>query len=1071
MIMLSTMLYSYLLLLSILFTCSNSSPVKITHNITSRHQLESILCTENEVFSNDVTLLLYTNVTHEISQNKSCRVNISRSLNITSHPGDAVADIYCNFTDSSIVWTSGFAFYGSNSSLTMERLHFNSCGIYLTVLDSDINSTSYLSFTQQHATALLLSNIARVKVTNVTIVNCTAFALVAVDLPNATFDSLNISYPAGPAHRFSFSGSGLFVLYTDLATHSAINDSYGHFMQIRDSTFFRLHSEWKPVNCPITYRYPMPAVYGAGLTIFYTQSSPAVVKVSNSTFESCHGLILGAMAIMQFNSSINSRTIVRNSHFLKNSKKHQCIGAAIVGYFYFSDPNHRNISSFNPLNITGTIFSSNGVNTLLKNVARTSGTIGIDVYNALSHPLPMTLYFANNTFYNNTAYAPGNCLSASVHDDGVPNAVLLILESIIAYKNKGVNNKLMLDGTFPLSAFYFSKVNNIIINGSSSSQSNFTHNYGSVFRIVSSNVTLQGHLNFINNVANNGPAFMLEYNSVLYLINGLNINFINNTAQSLGGAIYASCDNCQNCTFQHFNIRSVSDTDIWLYFANNTATLAGDAIYSTNLYNCYIAGDNNDSHRRDFYWNIFKNISPNDVSSNAVSMNFCDHQTGFKAQLYPGATLHIPVSIFDFNHSLTYDTVTVIPVGSQDMQKLNWQFSTGQGSTIIKGKDNCTMMNFTIHTTDKSTFKKSSILLFTISGQNDVFEMQIQLNDCPTGFILHKTKGDCVCSQVFKHINEYQEQKISCNIESNTVSKPLDLSLWIGETNTRNGEFAVAYCNPSYCNTGSQFDLLKVNKSGSYLLSSVTSHTIPLCYGSRTGAFCGECITNYSVVFGSTECKSCTSIWWPLTSIIYLLAGPLLVFLLYTFRLTLTTGTLNGIIFYAQTANIGIMRYLNTPCSGKESLFVKLSKLFIAWLNLNLGFPLCFYNGMTELWKAGLSLFFPVYLILIIAFLVLLSRFSFRVSNKLSKYSVQVLVTIVHLSFTKLLEAVIDVFGSAKVYEEVNGEKIVWYNSGAVDYGSPAHTWLMVITSLVVGVILTPYFVLILFGKFLLKFD
>ena len=140
-------------------------------------------------------------------------------------------------------------------------------------------------------------------------------------------------------------------------------------------------------------------------------------------------------------------------------------------------------------------------------------------------------------------------------------------------------------------------------------------------------------------------------------------------------------------------------------------------------------------------------------------------------------------------------------------------------------------------------------------------------------------------------------------------------------------------------------------------------------------------------------------------------------------------------------------------------------------MNLNLGFPFCFYDGMNELWKAGLSLFFPVYLILIIAFLVLLSRFSFRVSNKLSKYSVQVLVTIVHLSFTKLLEAVIDVFGSAKVYEEVSGEKIVWYNSGAVDYGSTAHTWLMVITSLVVGVILTPYFVLILFGKFLLKFD
>ena len=164
---------------------------------------------------------------------------------------------------------------------------------------------------------------------------------------------------------------------------------------------------------------------------------------------------------------------------------------------------------------------------------------------------------------------------------------------------------------------------------------------------------------------------------------------------------------------------------------------------------------------------------------------------------------------------------------------------------------------------------------------------------------------------------------------------------------------------------------------------------------------------------------------------------------------------------------------LNMPCSdcGKESFFVKLSKLFIALLNLNLGFPLCFYDGMTELWKAGLSLLFPVYLILIIVFLIILSHFSSQVSNKLSKSSVQVLVTIVHLSFTKLLEAVIDVFGSAKVYEEGNGERIVWYNSGAVEYGSMEHTWLMVITSIVVGFILTPYFILILFGKFLLKCD
>ena len=52
------------------------------------------------------------------------------------------------------------------------------------------------------------------------------------------------------------------------------------------------------------------------------------------------------------------------------------------------------------------------------------------------------------------------------------------------------------------------------------------------------------------------------------------------------------------------------------------------------------------------------------------------------------------------------------------MKKLDWQFSKDQGSTVIEGKDRCTMINLTIHTTDKSTLNKLSMLLFTISGQN-----------------------------------------------------------------------------------------------------------------------------------------------------------------------------------------------------------------------------------------------------------------------------------------------------------------------------------------------------------------
>ena len=131
-----------------------------------------------------------------------------------------------------------------------------------------------------------------------------------------------------------------------------------------------------------------------------------------------------------------------------------------------------------------------------------------------------------------------------------------------------------------------------------------------------------------------------------------------------------------------------------------------------------------------------------------------------------------------------------------------------------------------------------------------------------------------------------------------------------GSTSNR---FSITYCHPSYCNISSQLNLLYFNSTGSYLGSTNSPLSLPLCYGSRTGDACGECISNYNVVFGSNKCRDCSNFLWPFTIILYIITGPLLLLLLYALKLTLTTGTLNGIIFYVQITNIGITHYLNTP--------------------------------------------------------------------------------------------------------------------------------------------------------------
>ena len=65
--------------------------------------------------------------------------------------------------------------------------------------------------------------------------------------------------------------------------------------------------------------------------------------------------------------------------------------------------------------------------------------------------------------------------------------------------------------------------------------------------------------------------------------------------------------------------------------------------------------------------------------------------------------------------------------------------------------------------------------------------------------------------------------------------------------------------------------------------------------------------------------------------------GPPLIYLLFALRLTLTTGTFNGIIFYAQTANVGILDMLSAY-NGNNGVVKNILIALLSFLNLGLGF-------------------------------------------------------------------------------------------------------------------------------------
>ena len=117
---------------------------------------------------------------------------------------------------------------------------------------------------------------------------------------------------------------------------------------------------------------------------------------------------------------------------------------------------------------------------------------------------------------------------------------------------------------------------------------------------------------------------------------------------------------------------------------------------------------------------------------------------------------------------------------------------------------------------------------------------------------------------------------------------------------------------------------------------------------------CGGCSLrkNFSLVLGSNECKHCPDSFHLALIIPFAAAGFGLVALLMVLNLTVSIGTINGLIFYASIVKISESTGIFFP-NGP----IPVLSQFIAWLNLDLGIETCFYPRHDSLsTKCGCSL-------------------------------------------------------------------------------------------------------------------
>ena len=573
-------------------------------------------------------------------------------------------------------------------------------------------------------------------------------------------------------------------------------------------------------------------------------------------------------------------------------------------------------------------------------------------------------------------------------------------------------------------------------------------------------------------------------------MNGLNATFVNNKASSLGGAIYAVVHKKMSgmCAFIFQSINPY-DNIINVNFINNSAIDGGSSIYAYPLSDCYL--QQHHSHYvpsittgLKVYYTTFFNFEVNsnenlDMSTLPMKITANYHN---QTSIYLGESINLCLSakdVFGRNVHASVKSEIALERVKRDIMLNHITLSFHSTEQVIHEIQRCSNITLKLLASWYSNKKVRKTIFVYAPNSEEVYSVDVYLKECPLGFSFNHKIGACDCSNPLHQL--YASNSVSkhtCSIQTQTFTRLANWNSWAGVIQTGNeSAFAVSDdCPFEYCYNSEQ-DLdwfYSVNNEIFLKQNPHSTSCFPICDKSRTGTLCGKCVNGSTLVFGSNKCFYCDSKlnYWLFISLIAFI-GPLLIFMLFALKLTLTGGTLTGVIFYVNIVASGLLTYYlaGTSIENQYKYFLlKVTIHFISLTNLNFGFPICFTGNMTALWKYGLSGLFPFYLLFIVVVLIFASRHSSWLSNKIFHSSVQVLVTIVHISFNNLLLLMTSTFSYTKIYTTDEKPILVWSIDGSVKFLSdPGHIGLTVLHLVTILPLILSYLIFLLLGKCLIQ--
>ena len=577
-----------------------------------------------------------------------------------------------------------------------------------------------------------------------------------------------------------------------------------------------------------------------------------------------------------------------------------------------------------------------------------------------------------------------------------------------------------------------------IFQGSSSFMSNRANYGGGIYSERCYLIMVHHNSSYLNNMALYGGAQYFDVNSNFSLQQTAYVSFQDNNATVFGGAIYVEDVPSRNQCFFHIQNNQLLDLNITpLVFEKNTAGMRGSVLYGGLLNKCSFTSDRYTSALELFNTSILQQNGDKGhcISSDPTQLRFCNRsklnctETTQSRSIYPGQQVEVSVVAIDQSGSTVPALIhTTVQSGDNLTVSETISYETGE---------NCTSRNYSV--TPNNLFNQLEIHPSNRSGDTIHLIVNITFERCPIGFELSNSTGECICDhRIWQYTN-------SCKIDRQAILRNSSSTFWLNvsyNSGTHEGFIHHPFCPLDYCTTESKYiNLRDPDKQ---------------CNVNRSGLLCGKCKEGLSLVLGSSQCKQCSNNYLALL-IPFALAGVLLIILLFLLHLTVAAGTLHGLIFYANI--VAANHHISFPQSSNNP-----ASIFIAWLNLDLGIQTCFYNGMDAYAKTWLDLVFPVYIWIIVGFLVYISYRSVTVTKLLGSSPVPVLATLFLLSYAKVLRTIIAAL-TLTVLHYPHKNVVVWIHDANVPLVK--YIPLALVALLFLLFLFLPYTLLLLLGQWL----